>query len=92
MELDHVPKFLTVARAPARIRIEHHVALRGHPLEFVLENKTVGRVRAAVNIQDERIFFLRIESRRFLQPRLNVLSIEALVTDLFRLGQIELAE
>ena len=37
-------------------------------------------------------FFVGIEVRRLLNPRLNLLAVEAGVPDLFRLGQIELAE
>ena len=92
MVLDHVAEFLAVARAAARIRIKHDVTLRRHPLELVAKNKSVSGVRAAVDIQDERIFFRLVESRRLLQPGLDAFAIEALVADLFRLGQIELPE
>ena len=90
--LNDVPESLAVARAPARIRIEHDVTLRGHPLELVLEDVAVGGVRAAVDVEDERIFFRRVEIGRLLHPRLDAFPIEALVPDLFRLGQVELLE
>ena len=90
MELDHVSKILAVTRAPARIRIKHDVALGRHPLELVLENVSIRRMGAAMDVQDERIFLVRIEARRLLHPRLNLFPVEALVRDFFRLGQIQL--
>src|SRR4029077_13497488 len=40
--LNHVAKLLAVPRAAARIRVEHHVTLRCHPLKFMNENVAVG--------------------------------------------------
>src|SRR5947207_13212265 len=92
MILDHVPKLLAVARAPARIRIENHVTLRRHPLEFVGEYKSVRGVRSAVDVQDERIFLRLVKTWRPLQPRLDHFPIETFVPDFLRLGEVELAE
>ena len=52
----------------------------------------VGRVRSAVNIQNERIFLCGIEIRRLLHPGLDFLAVETLIRNLFRLGQVELRE
>src|SRR3954447_20109436 len=92
MVLDHVPKLLAVAGATARIRIQHDVTLRRHPLELVVENKSVSGVGPAVDIQNERILFRFVEARRPLQPGLDRFSIETLVSNFFRISQIELAK
>ena len=92
MVLNDVAELLAVTRAAARIRIKHDVTFRGHPLKFVIENKTVSGVRSAMNVENERIFFLRIKTRRFLQPGLNFFPVEALVGNFFRLGQVQLRE
>ena len=92
MILDHVAELLAVTRAPARVRIKHDVTLRRHPLKLVVENESVGRVRTAVNVQDERIFFRLVEPGRPLQPRLDHFAVETFVTNFFRLGQVELPE
>ena len=52
MVLNDVAEFLAVGRAAARIRIEHHVTLRRHPLKLMLENVAVGRVRSAMNVRE----------------------------------------
>src|SRR5256885_10510493 len=54
MVLNHVAEILAVGCAAARIWEEHYVTLRRHPLEFVLENVAVSRVRSAMNIKNER--------------------------------------
>ncbi len=88
--LNDVAKLLAIGRAAARIRIQHDVTLCRHPLKFVIENKPVRSVRAAVNVQDERIFLVRIKVRRFLDPGVDASAVETLVPDIFRLRQIEL--
>ena len=92
MILNHVPKFLAVAGAPARIRVKHHISLRCHPLKFVIENETVGDVRSAMNVQNQRILFMRIETGRLLQPGLDAFAVETVVPNLFRLGEIQFRE
>jgi hypothetical protein len=47
-------------------------------------------MRPAVDVQDKRIFLMRVEARRLLHPRLNLLSVERLIGDFFRLGQVQL--
>ena len=92
MVLDDVAEILAVSRAAARVGIEDDVTFGRHPLKFMVEDVAVGGVRAAVNVQDERIFLAWIEVRRLLHPGLNLLAVEARVPDLFRLGEIELRE
>ena len=88
--LDDVAEILAVAGAAARIRIEHDIAFRRHPLKFVIEDITVGRVRPAVDVQNQRIFFCRIEIGRLLHPGLNLLAVKARVPDLFGFRKIKL--
>src|SRR5207237_2819184 len=92
MVLNHVAEILAVGCAPARIWKEHYVTLRRHPLEFVLEDVAVSRVRSAMNIKNERIFFRRTKIWRLLDPRLNCLSIETLVGNFFGFCEIEFRE
>src|SRR5208283_6199502 len=53
--LNDISKILAVAGRTARVNVENYVTLRGHPLEFMVEDPTVGRVRTAVNIEDHRV-------------------------------------
>ena len=85
--LNNVAELLPIGRASAWIGIEHHVALGGHPLKFMVKDETVRRVRPAVNIEDERIFFRWIKVRRLLDPAVSFLAIKTGVPDFFRLGQ-----
>ena len=89
MILDHITEILAVGCAAARIWKQDHVTFRGHPLEFVFENISVSRVRSAMNIEDQRVFFCGIKIRRLLHPGLNRLPVETLVGDFFRLGQVQ---
>ena len=90
MILNDVSELLAVGDAAAGIRIKHDVALGRHPLKFVLENPAVSRMRTAVDVQDKRIFLVRVEAGRLLHPRLNLFSVEGLIGDFFRLGQVQL--
>src|SRR5206468_4967206 len=64
--LDDVSERLAVARAPARVWIEHDVTLGRHPLELGFKDVAVSRVRPAMDVENERIFFRRVESRWLL--------------------------
>ena len=88
--LNDVAELLAIAGRAARVDVEHDVAFGGHPLKFMIEDPAVGRVRAAVNVEDERILLLRIEVGRLLDPTLNALAIETGVIDFLRRSQIEL--
>src|SRR5438105_1495182 len=77
---------LAVRCAAARVRVEHDVSLRGHPHELVRVRIAVRRVRAAVDLEDQWVFFGRVEIRRLEDPALNLLSIERGVPDFFRLA------
>jgi hypothetical protein len=56
------------------------------------ENVAVGHVRAAVNVQNQWILLVRVETRRLLQPRLDAFAIETVVPNLFWLGEIQFRE
>ena len=58
----------------------------------MVKDKAISGVRAAVNVQDQRIFFRRVKVRRLLDPRMNFLAVKTGVPDLFRRGQVELRE
>ena len=45
-----------------------------------------------MNVEDQWIFFVRIEIGRFLQPCLNMFAVKAVVPNLFRLGEIQFRE
>ena len=90
MILNDVSKILPVGRASTRVRIKNDITFRGHPLEFVIENKSVCGVWSAVDVQDQRIFFRGIEPRRLLYPCLDAFPIEALIPNFLRLCQVEL--
>ena len=88
--LNDIAEFLTIAGRAPRVEVEHHVAFGSHPLKFMIEDPAVSGMRAAVNVEDERVLLLRIEVGRFLDPTLNGLAIEAVVIDFLRRGQIQL--
>ena len=92
MVLDDIAELLAVGGAAARIGIEHDVALGGHPLKFMVEGVTVGGMRAAVDIEDQRILLAGREMGRTLHPGLDAAAVEALVPDRLRFGQVELGE
>src|SRR5690606_16425339 len=58
----------------------------------MIEDVSVGRMRAAMNVKDQRIFLVRVEIGRFLDPRLNPLAVEAREPDVVRLGEVQLRE
>src|SRR5215472_1992889 len=88
--LNEVAKILAVAGGAARVDVQNDVAFGRHPLKFVIKDPTVGSVRPAVNVQNERVFLFRIKVRRLLNPSLDALAIEAGVIDLLRRRQLEL--
>src|SRR5262249_26361649 len=88
--LNDVAKVLTVAGAAARVRIEHDVTLRRHPLKLVIEDESVSRVWSTVDVENQRVLLVRIEIGWLLHPRLNLLSIEAGVPNFFGLRKIQL--
>ena len=90
--LNDVAEVLAVVRAAARVRVEDDVAFGGHPLELVREGVAVGRVRAAVDLEDQRVLLRRVERRRLEDPALDLLAVEARVPHLLRLVHRELTE
>src|SRR5438105_3350498 len=90
--LNNVAKLLAIGGAAARVGIKHNVSLGGHPLEFMIKDITVSSMRAAVDIQNQWIFFCRIEIRRLLYPGLHAFAIKAGVPDFFRRSEVELGE
>ena len=90
--MNNVAELLPVARAAARIWIKHHVSLGSHPLKFVVKDKAISQVGAAMNVQDEWIFFCSVKVRRLLYPRMNLFAIKTGVPDLFWRCDVELGE
>src|SRR3954454_24279052 len=66
--LNDVAKILPVCRTASRIWIQHYIALRSHPLEFMVEHVAVGRVGSTMNVENHRILFSGLEIRRTLNP------------------------
>src|SRR5215468_3806671 len=52
----------------------------------------IGRMRPAMDLEYQRIFFGRIEAGRLLNPPLNLLAIESRVPEFLGVGQVELRE
>jgi hypothetical protein len=82
--LNDVAKVLAIAGRTARVNVQDDVSLGGHPLKFMIKDPAVGGMRAAVNVQNERIRPVWVEVGRLLDPALNVLAIEAGVVDFLR--------
>src|SRR5207249_2818412 len=85
--VDAVGEHVAVARAAARVRVQHHVAVRGEVLERVAEAHVVHRERAAVNLQDQRVLLVTIERRWLDDPALHTRPAARRVPDLLDLGQ-----
>lgn len=60
-ELNHVAELLPVVGASPRIREEDDVAAGGKPLKLVRERVAVRRVRAAVDLENQRVLLRRVE-------------------------------
>jgi hypothetical protein len=86
LELNDVAEVLPVVGAAARVGEEHDVSLRRHPLEFVSERVAVRGMRSAVDLKNHRVLARRVEARRFEDPALNLLAVEARVPDLLGLA------
>src|SRR5216117_773801 len=72
---------LAVRMAAARIGIEDAVAAAGEHLEFMEEAVAVRRMRAAVDLEDERPFLRGVEAARLHEPALDHPAIRALELD-----------
>ena len=81
-----VREIRTVAARPARIREEHHDALRREVLEFVEPPFVVLAVRSAVDIQHDRILLARDVAVRLHQPRLDFEVAHAAIRESFRIA------
>src|ERR1700675_587071 len=90
--LNDVAEILSVAGRAARVDVKYHVALSRHPLKFVIEDPAIGRVWPAVDVENQRIFFLRIEVGWLLNPSLTWDAVEALVINFFRFSEVELRQ
>src|SRR5438067_11782000 len=55
----------------------------------MIEHPSVSRVRTAVDVEYEWIFFISIEVGWLLHPSLNFLAVKARIPDLFRLTEIQ---
>jgi hypothetical protein len=69
--LNDIAELLAVAGRPARVDVEDDVTFGGHPLKFMIEDPSVGSVRTAMDVENERVLLLRIEVGRLLDPALN---------------------
>src|SRR5580700_6617297 len=91
--VDEVAEFGAVAGAPPRIGVEHDVATRGHELFFQIEAIAVIGKRPPVDLKDQRILLLGIESRWFENPPLDFAMIFCgFVPDLFDLPELSSRE
>src|SRR5216683_893272 len=70
--VDEVSKLFAVARAAARVRVQHDVTHGGPDLLFEIEAIAVVAERTAVNFEDKRIFFGGIEAGRLNDPALDL--------------------
>ena len=73
---------------PRRIGVKNYIALGGHPLKLLVKDPAVSSVGTSVNVENERIFFMRIKVRRLLNPALDALAIETGVVNLLGRSQI----
>src|SRR5262249_30109921 len=80
--LDHVRELEPVARAAARIRVEHAVAGARERMELVEEPGAVRGVRTAVDLEHQRIFSRGVEIRRLHDPALDLATVERVVPEL----------
>src|SRR5687767_10172123 len=55
LELNAVAEILAVIRAPAGIRVQHHISLRRHPLELVREGVPIRGMWTPVDLQNQGI-------------------------------------
>jgi hypothetical protein len=69
--VDQVPELLAVARAAARIGVQHHEAGRGHQLLLLVEPVAVVRERAPVDLEDQGILPARVEARGLDDPAMD---------------------
>src|SRR3989442_7155035 len=74
-------ELLPVRVAPARIRIEDAVASAGEHLEFMEEAIAIRRMRAAVDLEDQRPLLRGVEAPRLHEPALDHPAVRALELD-----------
>jgi hypothetical protein len=75
--VDQVGELGAVARAAARVGVQHHVALRGVELDLRREVRAVGGEGAAVDLEQQRVALGQIEVGRVDDPALDVAAVEA---------------
>ena len=78
-------ELLPVRVAPARIRVEHGVAAAGEHLELVKEAVAIRRMRAAVDLEDQRPLLRGVEAAGLHEPALDHPTVRAFELD--ALGQ-----
>src|ERR1700733_14018219 len=62
--LNDITELLAIAGRAAWVDVEDDIAFGGHPLKLMIEDPAIGRVRAPVDVENERIFLLLIEVGR----------------------------
>jgi len=80
--LDDVAEHLPIAGAAPGIGDEHEVARCGQHLELVEEVRPVHGMRAAVDIEDQRVALAHVEARRLDQPGLYRRAVEGIDPEL----------
>ena len=73
--LDQVGELAAVARAAARIGIDHDIAGRRIKLDLRGEGRSVGGERATVDLEQQRVLLRRVEVRRAHDPGLDVATV-----------------
>ena len=86
--VDLVAERAAVARAAARVAVEHHVAVGGMLLPSVVEADAVHAVRPAVDMQLHRVLPGGIEPRRRDVPALDLQTVRRRVGDLFHVAKL----
>ena len=89
---DGIGEGVSIACRPARIDEEQDISVGRKILERGLEPHVVHAMRAAVNLQQQRITARRIEARRLDYPALNVGSRARVEPDFVGFGQIDAAQ
>src|SRR4026208_1584026 len=83
---DGIAEGAPIARAAARVGIEHHEAVRGEILEGVIEPRGIGAVGPPMDLQNQRVFPGRVEGRRLDDPALYLGPAARVVPELFDLS------
>ena len=92
VKLDDVAEVLAVGRAAARVHVRDDVAASRLREELVRERVAVGGMRAAVNLENQRVLLRRIESGRRDVPAVHRLAVERFHDERLWRRQVERSE